>query len=90
MTALFATRRDLDGWADALGARTDDEASAELHKLMGRLLDGQDRVRKVARSLSKAPNDEVRRSLALALGRIDLAVLVVGEALRGFAVHERG
>ena len=88
--ALFATRRDLDEWADALGVRNDEDASGELHKLMGRLLDGQDRVRAVARSLSKAPNDEVRQSLATALGRLDLAVFVVDEALRGFAVHERG
>ena len=87
--ALLATRRDLDEWADALGASSDDEALGELHKLLGRLLDGQDRVRGVARLLSRAPNQDVRRSLATALGRIDLAVIAVDEALRGFAVHER-
>lgn len=87
--ALWATSRDLDEWADALGATTDDDAIGELHKLLGRLLDGQDRVRSVARSLSKAPNEDVRRSLATALGRLDLAVVAVDDVLRGFAVHER-
>ncbi|WP_405063844.1 hypothetical protein OG474_19950 [Kribbella sp. NBC_01505] len=90
MAGLFATRRDLDAWAVALGVSNDSDASGELHKLMGRLLDGQDRIRTAARSLSKAPNEDVRRSLATALGRLDLAVFAVGEALRGFAVHERG
>ncbi|GAB3829709.1 hypothetical protein [Kribbella italica] len=90
MATLFATRRDLDAWANALGVANDADASGELHKLLGRLLDGQDRVRAAARSLSKAPNEDVRRSLATALGRLDLAVFVVDEALRGFAVHERG
>ena len=90
MAGLFATRRDLDGWADALGVRNDEDASGELHKLMGRLLDAQDRVRTVARSLSRAPKDDVRGSLATALGRLDLAVVAVDQALRGFAVHERG
>jgi hypothetical protein len=90
MAGLFATRRDLDAWAVALGVSNDDDASGELHKLMGRLLDGQDRIRTTARSLSKAPNEDVRRSLATALGRLDLAVFAVGEALRDFAVHERG
>ncbi len=90
MAGLFASRRDLDAWAVAMGVSNDFDASGELHKLMGRLLDGQDRIRTAARSLSKAPNEDVRRSLATALGRLDLAVLVVDEALRGFAVHERG
>lgn len=84
------TRRDLDEWADALGVNNDDDAVAELHKILGRLLHGQDRVQKVARSLSKAPNDDVRRLMATAVGRIDLAVLAVSDALRGFTIHERG
>ncbi len=90
MAGLFATRRDLDAWAVAVGASNDFDAAGELHKLLGRLLDGQDRIRTTARSLSKAPNEDVRRSLATALGRLDLAVMAVDEALRGFAIHERG
>lgn len=90
MAGLFATRRDLDAWAVAVGATNDFDAAGELHKLLGRLMDGQDRIRTAARSLSKAPNEDVRRSLATALGRLDLAVMAVDEALRGFAIHERG
>lgn len=90
MAGLFATRRDLDAWAVAVGATNDFDAAGELHKLLGRLMDGQDRIRTTARSLSKAPSEDVRRSLATALGRLDLAVMAVDEALRGFVIHERG
>jgi hypothetical protein len=68
----------------------DEDALRELHRLLGRLLDSQDRIRTTARSVSKAPNEDVRRSLATALGRIDLAVVAIDDALRSFAVHERG
>jgi hypothetical protein len=86
---LFATRRDLDVWADSLGVGNDDEAVGVLQRLLGRLLDGQDRVRSAARSLSSAPGKELQGELSKALGRIDLSVVAVEDALRGFRIHER-
>ena len=86
---LFATRRDLDVWADSLGVGNDDEAVGVLQRLLGRLLDGQDRVRSAARSLSGAPGKELQTELSKALGRIDLSVIAVEDALRGFRIHER-
>lgn len=86
---LFATRRDLDVWADSLGVGNDDEAVGALQRLLGRLLDGQDRVRSAARSLSGAPGNELHGELSKALGRIDLSVVAVEDALRGFRIHER-
>lgn len=82
--------RDLDGWAAAMEVGNDDEALRELHRLLGRLLDSEDRIKDTARSVSKAPNEEVRRSLDTALNRIDLAVVAIDDALRMFAAHERG
>ena len=86
---LFASRRDLDVWADALGVANDDEAVGVLQRLLGRLLDGQDRVRSAARALSGAPGKDLQTELSKALGRIDLSVIAVEDALRGFRIHER-
>ncbi|RZU20050.1 hypothetical protein EV645_2271 [Kribbella rubisoli] len=86
---LFATRRDLDVWADSLGVANDDEAVGVLQRLLGRLLDGQDRVRSAARAVSGAPSKDLHSELSKALGRIDLSVVAVEDALRGFQIHER-
>lgn len=89
MTRRWSSR-DLDAWADALGARTDDEAAGECVRLLNQVAGVYGRIGAMLRALETAPRGEVHAELELAAERLGLVCEGVGMALRGFANYERG
>lgn len=88
--ALFATRRDLDGWARCLGVDNDDDATARLTGLAAKAGAVGEVLTDVCRDLAAVRAQEPVAGLQRAGARLDDAYDAMGEALRGFYVHERG
>lgn len=90
MAALFATRRDLDGWARCLDVGNDDDASARLRTLVGQAKAASEVFLEVARDLSDVKAQEPIASLQRASYRLDEVAETLSETERGFRVHARG
>lgn len=90
MAALFATRRDLDGWARALGVGNDDDACARLRTLIAQAQVASDLFLEVARDLSEVKSQEPIATLQSASYRLDEVTETLSETERGFRVHARG
>jgi hypothetical protein len=88
--ALFATRRDLDAWARCLGVDNDDDATAKLTTLAAKAGTVAEVLTAVCRSLNGIRTFDAVTDLRRASARMDNAYAAMGEALRGFYVHERG
>lgn len=87
--ALLTRRRDLDAWAQALGAKTDDEALARLKRLSARVDVVLGELTEISSVMTDAPGDagtEFRSAYFKATaGSNQLADVVTA-----FQRHERG
>jgi hypothetical protein len=90
VTALFTARADLDRWADVLGVRNDQDATARVRRLCSMLDDVADDCQHLSRLLSGAPDEDVARALGRITVEADRALDGLLVVHRGFVVHERG
>lgn len=93
---MMSKPRDLDAWATALGARTDDEAIAELRRLQTRVWNLHTGL---CNLFNTTPNlgpkstpelEEVAAQIHQASVQLDQAANTLGDVRAAFEIHERG
>lgn len=87
---LLRKGTELDRWAAALGASTDDEAMKALSRLMARLRVCQEQAAELARATTDAPDPDVTQGARVAAQEIDTARGALLAVHRKFQTHQRG
>ena len=88
--ALFLKGRDLDAWAVALDAKTDDEAIASLRRLLGRVVRAGDDLADLRNETRALPSDEAAQLLFQALANTRSCEIALLSVIESFQRHERG